>query len=131
MFLGVRRYEDFQRGLVIARNILQNRLNALVEAGVLERRPYAGRRSEYFLTKKGRDLWPAMMSLLAWGDRYYAPDGLPRIFKHVDCGGRMNEHLHCRKCGERLSDRNVYWVWGRGTSKAMRAKRDALEAKAA
>ena len=43
----------------------------------------------------------------------------------------MNEHLHCRKCGERLTDRNVYSGWGPGTSKAMRAKREALEAKAA
>ena len=76
-FLGVRRFDDIQRDLGIARNVLRDRLARLVEEGLLERRPYQERppRSEYRLTAKGRDLWPVLHALLRYGDRWYAPDG--------------------------------------------------------
>lgn len=131
LFLGIHRYEDLLRGLGIARNILQTRLSRLVEEGVVERRPYAGRRVEYHLTKKGRDLWPPLMSLLAWGDRYYGQDGLPRVFRHVGCGGRPDDHVNCKKCGEPLTYRNVYWKWGPGAGERTRSIRDPLEQQAA
>jgi len=128
VFAGIRRYEDLHDSLGIARNILQTRLTWLCDAGVLERRPYASNRYEYHLTKKGRDLWPAMMSLLAWGDRHCAEDGVPRIFKHKDCGGRMDDRVNCRKCGTPLTPRNVYAEWGPGSSAETRHFRDSLEA---
>src|SRR3954463_8086860 len=76
-FFGVRRFDDFQRSLGIARNVLQGRLERLVEEGILERVRYQERpeRFEYRLTEKGLDLWPVVVSLLAWGDRHAAPDG--------------------------------------------------------
>jgi DNA-binding HxlR family transcriptional regulator len=78
---GRRRFEEFQEGLGIARNILSRRLKTLVAAGLLEKRPYAERprRYEYRLTDKGRDLFPVLMSLLAWGNRWAAPDAGPSI----------------------------------------------------
>ena len=71
VFLGIRRFEDLQRDLGVARNILQARLERLVENGILIKRPYQERplRHEYRLTEKGADLWPVLVSLLQWGDK--------------------------------------------------------------
>jgi DNA-binding HxlR family transcriptional regulator len=69
-FLGKRRFEEFQESLGIARNVLTDRLNRLVEEGILERVPYSERRYEYRLTKKGRDLNIALAGLRQWGDKY-------------------------------------------------------------
>src|SRR5919109_5207309 len=103
-FLGVRRFEDFQRRLGIARNVLTARLQTLVSHGILERRRYQERpeRFEYRLTDKGRDLWPVLMTLLQWGDRYYATEGPPTIVRHRDCGGEVTRHLTCARCGAEL-----------------------------
>ena len=78
IFLGVRRFDDLQRNLGVARNILQSRLERLVEHGIVVKRPYQERpvRYEYRLTTKGADLWPMLVSLLHWGDRY-AIEGEP------------------------------------------------------
>ena len=69
-FLGVTRFEDFQRRLGISRNILQQRLKTLVDAGVLVRVPYSEHppRYDYRLTDKGRDLWPVLTAMRQWGD---------------------------------------------------------------
>jgi DNA-binding HxlR family transcriptional regulator len=107
--LGVRRFEDFQRSLGVARNILTDRLARLVEEGVLERRAYSEKppRHEYRLTPKGRDLWPVVHALVTWGDRYAAPDGPPRRFVHRDCGGAVTERRTCERCGAELDVRDV------------------------
>ena len=78
-FMRVRRFEDFQRNLGVARNVLTDRLGRLVEEGILERVPYQDRpaRFEYRLTEKGIDLWPMMMALLQWGDRHYPAEAGP------------------------------------------------------
>jgi DNA-binding HxlR family transcriptional regulator len=108
-FLGVRRFDDFQESLGVSRGVLTNRLKRLVDEGILERRRYQEHppRYEYRLTDKGRDLWPATMGLLKWGDRYLAEDGPPRLFFHRDCGGEMTERLTCSKCGAELTVRDV------------------------
>ena len=69
IFLGIRRFDDIQRDLGVARNVLQARLERLVEEGILVKRPYQERplRSEYRLTEKGADLWPVLVALLKWG----------------------------------------------------------------
>ena len=71
-FLGVRRFEDFQRRLGIARNVLTARLQTLVGHGILERRLYQVRpeRYEYRLTDKGLELHPILVSLMQWGDKW-------------------------------------------------------------
>jgi DNA-binding HxlR family transcriptional regulator len=108
-FLGVRRFDDFQRSLGIARNVLQGRLESLAENGILERVRYQERpeRFEYRLTEKGLDLWPVVVSLLAWGDRHMAPDGPPVVLEHRDCGGRVNDRRICDSCGALLGPRDV------------------------
>src|ERR1700750_3199042 len=71
-FLGVRRLDDFQRSLGVARNVLQTRLRRIVEGGLLERRVSRERpvRHEYRLTPRGEDLWPVLLALMEWGDRH-------------------------------------------------------------
>jgi DNA-binding HxlR family transcriptional regulator len=108
-FLGVRRFDDFQRSLGVARNVLQGRLERLVEGGILERVRYQERpeRFEYRLTEMGIDLWPVVVSLLSWGDKHLAPDGPAVIIEHRDCGGRVNDHRMCDECGALLGPRDV------------------------
>ncbi|MEA2442635.1 MAG: hypothetical protein QOH76_4059 [Thermoleophilaceae bacterium] len=108
-FLGVRRFDDFQRSLGIARNVLQGRLERLVEHGILERVRYQERpeRFEYRLTEKGLDLWPVLVSLISWGDRHAAEAGAPVVLEHRDCGGRVNDRRICESCGAMLGPRDV------------------------
>jgi DNA-binding HxlR family transcriptional regulator len=109
-FLGLRRFEDFQRSLGVARNVLTDRLNRLVDEGILRRSLYQDRpeRYEYRLTRKGVELWPAMMTMMKWGDRYLYPEGHPRLILHKDCGGEIDERLHCSKCGAELGPTDIY-----------------------
>lgn len=109
-FLGVRRFEDFQRSLGIARNVLTARLQRLVDEGLLERRPYQQRpvRYEYRLTDMGRDLWPTVVALMKWGDRHLAgPEGPPRLLLHRGCGGEVDDRRTCGRCGEEVGLREV------------------------
>ncbi len=100
-FAGTRRFDEFQRRLGIARNVLQTRLSGLVEEGILERRPYQERppRHEYRLTEAGRDLLPVLIALMNWGDRHRAADGVPALVLHVGCGGTVTAVLACDRCG--------------------------------
>jgi DNA-binding HxlR family transcriptional regulator len=108
-FLGVARFDDFQRRLGISRNILQERLNTLVSAGVLVRVPYSEHppRHNYRLTDKGRDLWPILTTMRQWGDRYAAPHGPPLQVVHKACGAVSDAVLICGTCGEPLGSRDV------------------------
>jgi DNA-binding HxlR family transcriptional regulator len=117
-FLGVRRFEDFQKSLGVARNVLTDRLNRLVDEGILRRNLYQERpeRHEYRLTRKGVELWPAMMTMMKWGDRYLYPEGHPRLVLHKDCGGEIDERLHCSKCGAELGPTDVYVEAGAGAA---------------
>ena len=108
-FLGIRRFDDFQQRLGISRGVLASRLDWLCDEEILERRRYQERpeRFEYRLTEKGRDLWPVLMALMRWGDRYEAEDGPPRVVLHRDCGGDVTERLTCARCGTELTVRDV------------------------
>lgn len=119
VLLGLRRFDEMQANLGIARNVLQTRLERLVEAGVLERHPYSDRppRHEYRLTEKGLELWPAVMALMRWGDRHAAPPGGPPVLiSHRDCGGDMDDHRLCSRCGARLGPCDVQAAPGPGAS---------------
>ncbi len=105
-FMGVRRFEDFERRLGIARPVLSQRLKKLVEEGVLNRVRYEERpaRYEYRLTPKGRDLYPVLMGLTAWGDKYMAgEDGPPVVTRHKGCGHQVTPQIICPDCGEPVS----------------------------
>jgi DNA-binding HxlR family transcriptional regulator len=110
VFLGVRRFEDIQRDLGVARNVLSTRLDRLVEEGILEKVLYQERppRHEYRLTEKGLDLWPAIDELRRWGDRYAAPAaGPPVVIRHRGCEGELGERRVCTSCGALLGLRDV------------------------
>jgi DNA-binding HxlR family transcriptional regulator len=108
-FMGVRRFTEMQRDLGVARNVLTDRLNFLVDAGVLERRQYQERpvRHEYRLTAMGKDLQPALLALMQWGDRHLAPDGPPALIHHEACGHDTEPLLVCDRCREPLTTRDV------------------------
>jgi DNA-binding HxlR family transcriptional regulator len=118
--LGIRRFDDFQADLGIARNVLTDRLGRLVEAGVLERRAYQERplRHEYRLTDKGRDLFPVVHALARWGDKHAAPDGPPRLFLHRDCGGTLDDRRICDRCGAAVELGQVQTLPGPGAPAA-------------
>jgi DNA-binding HxlR family transcriptional regulator len=119
VFLGVRRFEDFQRDLGVARNILTDRLTRLVDDGILERRRYQDKpeRFEYRLTEKGIDLWPVLVSLMKWGDRHAAPDGPPTLILHRDCGGVVDERFRCSACGADVDARTAEAMPGPGAAR--------------
>jgi DNA-binding HxlR family transcriptional regulator len=114
-FFGVRRFEELRRNTGAARNILADRLARLVDAGILERRLYSERppRHEYRLTEKGVDLWPVMISLARWGQRWTGLDlGAPTALEHKACGAVIEPQLCCPECGEQLDARAVRVVPG-------------------
>lgn len=97
---GVRRFEDMRRHTGMPRQVLTDRLALLVDHDILRRVPYREdgqrERHEYRLTDKGFDLFPVMVAIAAWGDRYYAdPDGAPVEFAHRDCGAPVEVHVLC------------------------------------
>ena len=109
-FYGVRRFSDMQRNLGIARNMLSTRLQTLVGAGVLERRLYQQEpeRYEYRLTEAGRDLYPAIVALMRWGDKHLQGElGPPVVLRHNTCGHDADPRLVCGHCGEELRARDV------------------------
>jgi DNA-binding HxlR family transcriptional regulator len=102
--LGVERFEDFQEKLGIASNVLTNRLKLLCDEGVFERLPDEQRpgRPKYVLTDKGRELAPALILLMKWGDRHYpTPGGPPRLTLHAGCGGNIGADFRCDRCCKR------------------------------
>jgi DNA-binding HxlR family transcriptional regulator len=116
-FLGITRFEDFRKRLGIARNILTRRLDALVTAGVLERRTYdaARGRHDYLLTAKGRALWPVLAALRQWGDEWLTGTGNePVLLRHDACGHTTRVMLTCEHCGRRLRGREIRLVPGPG-----------------
>ncbi|GAA3212831.1 winged helix-turn-helix transcriptional regulator [Streptomyces thermocoprophilus] len=97
---GVRRFDDFRRHVGLSEAVLADRLRKLVAAGILEtaayREPGSRTRREYRLTRKGWDLWPAMIALKQWGDRYTAdPEGPPLEVRHSDCGEPLRAVIVC------------------------------------
>ena len=88
-----RRFEEYQRGVGLARNVLTDKLNTLVEHGILERRRYSEHTErelyEYRLTKKGLELFPIYAALMDWGNRWTALPAPPVELLHKPCGERV------------------------------------------
>lgn len=120
LFFGVRRFTDLQRHLDIPRAVLAARLNALVEAGVVERRPYGSGRDEFVLTEAGEDLWPSVYALMQWGERHHSPDGPRRLFSHRVCGTDLTPGGHCPACGVEPPARELEMRPGPGMTTPLR-----------
>lgn len=104
-FLGTRRFEEYREQTGAARHIVAERLNLLVDHGVLERAPYRDRpvRFEYTLTDKGRGLHPVILALLAWGDEWMPHDlGRTMTLVHEPCGATVTPELRCPDCDGRI-----------------------------
>jgi DNA-binding HxlR family transcriptional regulator len=125
IFSGLRRFDQIQQDLGIARNVLASRLGRLVDEGILERRPYSSNppRDEYFLTEKGIDLWPILVTMMRWGDRHGDwPHGAPLLVVHKECGGPMDDHFICERCGQRMGPRDARAVPGPGATERAAAR---------
>lgn len=111
-YFGVRRFDQFQEALGTSPNILADRLKKLVAVGIFERRRYSERppRDEYRLTEKGRDLYPAIVALMRWGDRWLN-DGAepPMTLVHTLCGKNSRPRMVCDCCGKEVVAREMTW----------------------
>jgi DNA-binding HxlR family transcriptional regulator len=117
-FNGARRFEDFQRGIGLARNVLADKLTTLVDEGILERRlysePAARERYEYRLTQKGLELFPVYAALMDWGNRWTGLPAAPVDILHKPCGNRVVARVVCSACGQDLDAHDTEPVVGRG-----------------
>src|SRR5918912_4315396 len=103
-FYGLTRFDEFQKSLGIAPNMLTRRLTALVEAGLLERRRYSERppRDEYVLTPRGRDFRPVLLALLAFGNRHFPPDDREVRIVNTETGQPVDPVLVDPATGQRV-----------------------------
>ena len=108
-FRGVRRFDGFQANLGIARNVLAARLQTLIDHGIFERHLYQDRpeRFEYRLTAKGHDLYPILISLLQWGDKWACDEAGPPMKLLHDCGHEADPLYVCGHCGSNLRARTT------------------------
>lgn len=137
-FFGTRRFEDFQRNLGIARNVLTERLERLVEHGILRRARYQDRpeRFEYRLTDKGIALNDVVLAIKTWGDHWTDSAGAPPLaVRHRDCGQTFETVPVCSECGGRVDARNVRAEPGPGATAddlaGWQRRRDTADARAA
>ena|SRR5690349_17187781 len=118
VFLGIRRFDDLRVRTGIPRQVLTNRLAMLVQQGLLRREPYQEPgervRTEYRLTQRGLDLYPVLVAVRDWGDRYLGDgDGPPMLTTHRDCGELVHVELRCG-AGHAVQPRDVITVPGPG-----------------
>ncbi|OLF08631.1 winged helix-turn-helix transcriptional regulator [Actinophytocola xanthii] len=120
-FHGVRRFDQFQAALGIARNTLTERLDRLTGAGLLDRVRYQERpaRYEYPLTEMGRDFFPALAAIIRWGDRWLDDGaGPPALLHHLDCDRATEADVNCAHCGSALTSERVRFEPGPGLATA-------------
>ena len=117
-FNGARRFEDFQRGIGLARNVLTDRLNWMVDHGIFERHRYSENAVrdlyEYRLTAKGRALFPVYVALMKWGNEWTGLAAPPVELLHKPCGHRPYVRVVCSECGKDIDARDTEPVVGRG-----------------
>ncbi|MDT3400134.1 helix-turn-helix domain-containing protein [Streptomyces sp. B1866] len=124
-FYGMRRFDEFQRELGIARNTLADRLRRLVAEGLLEKRPYQHDpvRYDYVLTEKGRDFFGVLAAMVRWGDRWLAgEDGPPIALHHDRCGHDSHAEVVCAACREPLRAEDTSPRMGPGYPERLRRR---------
>src|SRR5262245_18626881 len=123
-FFGIRRFDDFQKDLGIARNILATRLGRLVDEGVLEKRSIDGGRAEYVLTEKGLDLQPVMLAMTHWGDKYKPhPRGDRIVFVERTTNQPIARMSAMSRDGRALKPRDIKGIPGPGVATLKRRRR--------
>jgi DNA-binding HxlR family transcriptional regulator len=126
---GLTRFDEFQNSLGIAPNMLTRRLNALVDAGLLERQRYSERppRYEYVLTARGRDFRPILVALLAWGNKHFAPEGASVLLVNTKTGAAVDPIIVDRATGRPI--REPEYVFAPGPAAGERTRRRYASAK--
>ncbi len=97
-FYGVRRFSDLRDHLDISRAVLSDRLDTLLDAGVLTRSANGGHPT-YALTDAGTALWSSVFALSKWGEKYTSGDHPTRIFSHAQCDTDIDDAGQCPRCG--------------------------------
>ena len=116
-FMRTRRFDDFYTQLGITKHVLSDRLKKLVNEGVMEKRVYQEKpaRYEYRLTEKGLDLYPIIMTMVAWGDKWMDEGkGAPMLYLHKSCNHQTSPHLACSHCGDDINPRDMMPLPGPG-----------------
>ena len=123
-FAGMTRFDEFQKSLGIAPNMLTRRLTALVEAGLLERRRYNDHppRDEYLLTNRGRDFRPVLLAMMAWGNRHFAPEGATVLIVDAATGTAADPVLVDRATGRPVDSPDYVLAPGPAASEALRRR---------
>lgn len=123
-FHGLTRFDQFQKSLDIAPNMLSRRLNALVGSGLLERRRYSERppRDEYVLTERGRDFRPVLWALLAWGNKHFAPEGASVLVVDRETGAVADPVVVDRNTGVPLTEARFKSAPGPAADARMRVR---------
>lgn len=114
---GLTRFDEFQKSLGVARNTLSDRLNKLVDSGVLVKRLYQDNppRNEYILTEMGRDFFPVLAAIRTWGDTWLDEGlGAPVTLHHHSCGHDLGARTVCDSCGGDVALENVEFRVGPG-----------------
>ena len=103
-FKGMTRFDQFQKSLGIAPNMLTRRLGTLVDSGLLERRLYSEKppRYEYILTDRGRDFRPVLWALVAWGNKHFQPEEQTMIVVNAETGEPAEPVLIDARSGREL-----------------------------
>ncbi|MCM6777638.1 helix-turn-helix transcriptional regulator [Nocardia sp. CDC159] len=129
-YYGTTRFDDFERGLGLSRNVLSQRLNRLVEEDMLAKVRYQDRpaRYEYRLTEKGVDFFPVLAAIMRWGDRWLASEsGAPVVLHHTACDHDTHAEVVCAHCREPLRHADMSARLGPGFPARWRESALALE----
>ncbi|CCW15831.1 Transcriptional regulator, HxlR family [Sphingobium indicum BiD32] len=112
MFLGVRRFDDFQRNLQISRSVLTRRLNHLFEQNIIRREVYQTQpvRYEYRLTDRGMDMYAIFVALQRWGEQWLGASGGSFRLVHTPCGHELNPAVVCEHCHKRIDPRDIRYA---------------------
>lgn len=116
-FMRTRRFDDFHSQLGVTKHVLSDRLKKLVKEGVFEKHPYQESpvRYEYRLTEKGLELYPIIMSMVAWGDKWMdGGKGAPMLYVHKRCNHQTEPRLVCSHCGDDIDPKEMMPMPGPG-----------------
>nr|WP_275410338.1 helix-turn-helix domain-containing protein [Streptomyces sp. SID14478] len=117
VLVGIRRFDALAQDLGLSRKVLAARLSRLVQEGVLTREQYQDSppREEYVATEKGQDLYPVLLALMAWGDKWYAePAGPPALIRHDVCEHLATPVVSCHACRAPLTATDTTQLPGPG-----------------
>jgi DNA-binding HxlR family transcriptional regulator len=121
---GLKRFDEFQKSLDIAPNMLTRRLNGLVKGGLLKRQRYSDKppRYEYVLTERGRDFRPVLVALLAWGNKHFAPEGPSVLLADKETGVPAEPVMIDRVTGRPLPGPGFALIPGPAAAERMRQR---------